>query len=58
MRTPLAAAFIRSNAAYAHAAEPAPPWLRAGAHTVYDGGTDDLVTGGLGAGGMLGKRPG
>ena len=37
---------------------PAPPWLRLGLHTTYDGVTDDLVTGGLGADGMLGKRPG
>ena len=33
-------------------------WLRLGPHTAYDGVTDDLVTGGLGADGMLGKRPG
>jgi hydroxybutyrate-dimer hydrolase len=38
--------------------EAAPPWPRVGTHTVYDGVTDDLVTGGLGAEAMLGKRPG
>lgn len=40
------------------AAEPPPAWLRVGPHTTYDGVTDDLVTGGLGADAMLGKRPG
>jgi hydroxybutyrate-dimer hydrolase len=40
------------------AAEPAPYWLHEGPRTVYDGTTDDLVTGGLGAAAMLGAPPG
>lgn len=32
--------------------------MRFGPHTTYDGVIDDLVTGGLGADAMLGKRPG
>jgi hypothetical protein len=55
---PLAAAGLLLAAAPALALEPAPPWLRVGPHTVYDGVTDDLVTGGRGADAMLGKRPG
>ena len=47
MRTLLAAACILLAAAPALAAEAAPRWLRVGPHTVYDGATDDLVTGGL-----------
>lgn len=35
-----------------------PPWLHVGLHRVYDGGSDDLVTGGLGAAAMLGASPG
>lgn len=42
----------------AAAAEPAPSWLRPGPHAVYDGRTDDLVTGGLSAAGMLRDPPG
>jgi hypothetical protein len=42
----------------ARAAEALPSWLRIGPHTVYDGQSDDLVNGGLGAEAMLGKRPG
>ena len=38
--------------------ESAPSWLRLGPHSTYDGVTDDLVTGGVGADAMLGKRPG
>ncbi|HWK45400.1 MAG TPA: 3-hydroxybutyrate oligomer hydrolase family protein [Stellaceae bacterium] len=41
-----------------HAADAPPAWLRLGPHTVYDGRTDDLVTGGLGAAGMLQGPPG
>ena len=58
MRTLLAAACVVLSVPIAFAGEPAPPWLRLGPHTAYDGVTDDLVTGGLGADGMLGKRPG
>jgi hydroxybutyrate-dimer hydrolase len=58
MRTRLAAACIVLSAPIARAEGTAPPWLHLGAHTVYDGVTDDLVTGGLGADAMLGKRPG
>ena len=58
MRTLLAAACVALSVSTAFAGEPAPPWLRLGPHTAYDGVTDDLVTGGLGADGMLGKRPG
>jgi hydroxybutyrate-dimer hydrolase len=58
MRTLLAAACIVLSAPIVRAEETAPPWLHLGAHTVYDGVTDDLVTGGLGADAMLGKRPG
>ena len=58
MRTLLAAACVVLSVPIAFAGEPAPAWLRLGPHTAYDGVTDDLVTGGLGADGMLGKRPG
>ena len=58
MRILLAAACVVLSVPIAFAGEPAPPWLRLGPHTAYDGVTDDLVTGGLGADGMLGKRPG
>jgi len=34
-----------------------PSWLRLGPHTVYDGETDDLVTGGLGAAAMTRAPP-
>ena len=34
-----------------------PAWLRVGPHTVYDGTTDDLVTGGLGAAAMVQPPP-
>lgn len=43
--------------AAAQAADP-PSWLHPGPHAGYDGRTDDLVTGGLGAAGMLGSPPG
>lgn len=39
----------------AHAADPA--WLRAAPHTVLDGRSDDLVTGGLGAMAMVTSQP-
>ncbi len=58
MRTLLAAACVVMSVPVAFAEEAAPPWLRLGPHTTYDGVTDDLVTGGLGADAMLGKRPG
>ncbi len=58
MRIVLAAACVVLIVPITFAGEPAPPWLRLGPHTAYDGVTDDLVTGGLGADGMLGKRPG
>ena len=58
MRNLLAAGCLLLSALTALAEEPAPPWLRLGPHTAYDGVTDDLVTGGLGADAMLGKRPG
>lgn len=47
---------VQSRPADADGASPS--WLRPGPHTTYDGTTDDLVTGGLGADGMLGRRPG
>ncbi|WP_315838161.1 3-hydroxybutyrate oligomer hydrolase family protein [Bradyrhizobium prioriisuperbiae] len=34
-----------------------PPWLKLGPHAVYDGRTDDLVTGGLGIEAMLAAPP-
>ena len=58
MRTVLATACLMLSVPFALAEEPAPPWLRVGPHTTYDGVTDDLVTGGLGADAMLGNRPG
>jgi hypothetical protein len=58
MRTLAAAACVLISVPLAVAGEPPPPWLRVGSHTVYDGVSDDLVTGGLGADAMLGKRPG
>jgi len=58
MRNLLAAGCLLLSALTALAEEPAPPWLRLGPHMAYDGVTDDLVTGGLGADAMLGKRPG
>ena len=58
MRTLFAVACIVLSAPIVRAEDAAPSWLRLGAHTVYDGVTDDLVTGGLGADAMLGKRPG
>jgi hydroxybutyrate-dimer hydrolase len=58
MRNLLAAGCLLLSALTALAEQPAPPWLRLGPHTAYDGVTDDLVTGGLGADAMLGKRPG
>ena len=58
MRTVLATACLMLSVLFALAEEPAPPWLRVGPHTTYDGVTDDLVTGGLGADAMRGKRPG
>jgi hydroxybutyrate-dimer hydrolase len=58
MRVFLAAALGVLSASAALAAEPAPSWLRLGPHTTYDGVTDDLVTGGIGADAMLGDKPG
>ena len=58
MRNLLAVACIVLSAPIVRAEDAAPSWLRLGAHTVYDGVTDDLVTGGIGADAMLGKRPG
>jgi len=58
MKTLLATACLLLTVPVALAGEPTPSWLRVGPNTVYDGVTDDLVTGGLGADAMLGKRPG
>ena len=58
MKTLLAAACVVLSVPISFAAEPAPSWLRVGPHTTYDGVTDDLVTGGLGAEAMLGAPPG
>jgi hydroxybutyrate-dimer hydrolase len=54
----LAALLASSVLGPAVAADVAPAWLRVGPHTTYDGVTDDLVTGGLGAEAMLGAPPG
>ena len=54
----LAALLASSVLGPAVAADVAPAWLRVGPHTIYDGVTDDLVTGGLGAEAMLGAPPG
>ncbi len=56
MRLLLALAALLGGPAFA--GEAPPHWLHLGAHSVYDGITDDLVTGGLGAEGMLGTPPG
>ena len=45
MRTLFAAACVVLSVPIALAEEPAPPWLRLGPYTAYDGVTDDLVTG-------------
>jgi hydroxybutyrate-dimer hydrolase len=58
MKALLATACLLLSVPIACADEAAPAWLRLGPHTTYDSVTDDLVTGGLGADGMLGKRPG
>ena len=61
MRAPAFAALAASLAVLPGAtlaADPAPSWLHPGPHAVYDGRADDLVTGGLGAAGMLGNAPG
>src|SRR5271169_6548019 len=59
MKKLFAAALLASAAfSQALAADVAPPWLRIGPHTTYDGDADDLVTGGLGAEAMLGAPPG
>ena len=54
----LAALLASSVLGPAVAADVAPAWLRVGPHTIYDGVTDDLVTGGLGAEAMLGGASG
>jgi hydroxybutyrate-dimer hydrolase len=52
------AALLASSAlSPSFAADSAPTWLRIGPHAAYDGVTDDLVTGGLGAEAMLGAAP-
>ena len=58
MKALLATLCLLLSVPAAVAGESAPSWLRLGPHSTYDGVTDDLVTGGVGADAMLGKRPG
>ena len=53
----LACTFV-TPPSYAAAAEMVPAWLHEAATSHFDGQTDDLVTGGLGAEAMFGTPPG
>lgn len=49
---------LAAQPGFAAADEMLPPWLHEGAISHFDGRTDDLVTGGLGADAMFGSPPG